>query len=146
ANLWAKNLDIDQVGVNDDFVALGGHSLLAIKLVSEINELYGVAVPLRMLLRGGTVASVAAAVNEYLLARSEGRAGARPAEVPRVQAAPSLVPLELPGGLQIVCPHRPEAEYLYVDVFEHRTYDQHGIRYPEGGTYFDVGANVGLFA
>lgn len=145
AAVWARTLGLESVGVHDDFVDLGGHSLLAIKIVSEINDLFGITLPLAALLRGGTVASVAARIDELLQARARGAAAAAPAASAAAPVAHTLTPLTLPGGLRVVAPHAPEAAYLYVDVFEHHTYRRGGVRYPPGGTYFDVGANIGLF-
>lgn len=140
ATLFAKALSLPAVGANDDFISLGGHSLVAIKLVSEINDLYGIALPLASVLHGGTAAKVAARVEE-LLARGRGAAPA----TATAAVVRSLVEVELPGELRVLSPHRQETQYLYTDIFEHKTYDRAGIRYPDGGCYFDVGANVGLF-
>jgi amino acid adenylation domain-containing protein/FkbM family methyltransferase len=147
ATLFCRALDLEQVGVHDGFFDLGGHSLIAIKLVSELNDLYGISVPLAALLRGGTVASIATLVEEMLRARAAPEeAKPAPASAPASGPAPTLRPVTLPGGLEVVSPHAAETEYLYTDVFEHRTYDRGGIRYPEkGGCIFDVGANIGLF-
>ena len=39
AELWAKVLQLDRVGVEDDFFALGGHSLLAMRIVAGLHKL-----------------------------------------------------------------------------------------------------------
>jgi len=38
ARIWSQVLNVDPVGVNDNFLELGGHSLLAIKVATRIRE------------------------------------------------------------------------------------------------------------
>jgi fengycin family lipopeptide synthetase D len=38
ANIWSEVLEIDSIGIDDDFFILGGHSLKAIKIVSIIQK------------------------------------------------------------------------------------------------------------
>ncbi|WP_425430497.1 non-ribosomal peptide synthase/polyketide synthase [Chitinophaga niastensis] len=38
ARIWSSLLEVDKVGLHDDFFALGGHSLLAIRLISAIRK------------------------------------------------------------------------------------------------------------
>jgi phthiocerol/phenolphthiocerol synthesis type-I polyketide synthase E len=52
----------------------------------------------------------------------------------------------LPGGLTLLCPSRSELRHFVEDIFEHRTYLQHGVTLPPGAVVFDVGANVGVFS
>jgi amino acid adenylation domain-containing protein len=53
--LWAEVLDIDRVGIDDDFFAIGGHSLLAAKFFARLAEDYGHSLPLGVLSEASTV-------------------------------------------------------------------------------------------
>jgi acyl carrier protein len=62
ARIWTGVLDIDRVGVHDDFLELGGDSLLASRVVARVLEALDVDVPVRALLESSTVARMAAVV------------------------------------------------------------------------------------
>src|SRR5208282_1590063 len=57
--LWAKVLRTRTIGVHDNFFELGGHSLSAVRLVTEIEKVYGKRLPLATLLRAPTIAELA---------------------------------------------------------------------------------------
>ena len=59
ANLFARVLGIDKVGLDDDFFDLGGDSLAAIELIAAIDEHFGVSVTAAVLLESPTVAELA---------------------------------------------------------------------------------------
>ena len=62
AAIWADVLEIDDIGVDDDFLELGGDSLRAMQLVSRVRQLSGVDVPVDALFDAPTVALMALAV------------------------------------------------------------------------------------
>jgi acyl carrier protein len=67
AKIWAGLLELDRVGVHDDFFQdLGAHSLVAARMMATVASLFGVSVPLQTLFLRPTVAALAAAVEEEL--------------------------------------------------------------------------------
>ena len=72
AGVWSELLGITDIGVNDHFFSdLGGHSLLATQVCSRLRETFEIEVPLRAFFEAGTVAALARAIEEELLAAVE---------------------------------------------------------------------------
>jgi thioesterase domain-containing protein/acyl carrier protein len=81
AAIWCEVLEVERVGVHDDFFDLGGQSILATRLVARVREELGFEIPVADLLTGPTIEQMAESVS--------GRRGDR--RLP-------LVPLQLFGG------------------------------------------------
>ncbi|WP_192583449.1 condensation domain-containing protein [Streptomyces albicerus] len=66
AGIWQELLDVELVGVHDDFFELGGQSLAAVGLAARVRDIFGVDLPLRELYANFTVAEMAWQVLEAL--------------------------------------------------------------------------------
>ncbi|HEU0077693.1 MAG TPA: amino acid adenylation domain-containing protein, partial [Longimicrobiaceae bacterium] len=59
AEIWSEVLQVDVVGVRDDFFELGGNSFMAVRLMSRIEKRFGPALPLATLIQAGTIEKIA---------------------------------------------------------------------------------------
>jgi len=55
ADIWTDVLETTEVGVNDNFFSLGGDSVRAARIVSRLNDLFQLALPMTTLFRHPTV-------------------------------------------------------------------------------------------
>jgi amino acid adenylation domain-containing protein len=79
ATLWTELLDVDRVGVRDDFFELGGDSLVATRMVAEAERRFGVRIGISRLLGAATVANLAAVIRAAEAPPAPGPAPAAPA-------------------------------------------------------------------
>jgi non-ribosomal peptide synthetase component F len=70
AEIWAAALRHHPIGMHDDFFALGGHSLLAAKVIARLRDAFALPLPLRLLFESSTIAALAAAIDELLVAQT----------------------------------------------------------------------------
>jgi amino acid adenylation domain-containing protein len=59
-SFFSELLEVERVGINDDFFALGGHSFLATRLSASIRKEFGLDMPLRTIIQYPTVAELSA--------------------------------------------------------------------------------------
>jgi len=69
-DIWRELLNVESVGLEDDFFDLGGHSLLAMRLVARVERTFGVAPPLRSLFERSTLAAFSDCCDDLLRVRA----------------------------------------------------------------------------
>lgn len=62
AKIWTEVLNIDKIGINDDFFERGGHSLKGIQLMSRVFEECDVELPIMFLYENSTIKEMAEAL------------------------------------------------------------------------------------
>lgn len=71
AEIWQEVLGVERIGIHDSFFELGGHSLLATRVLSRVQESFGVDLPIRSLLESPTLLGLSEAIAEQLLAETD---------------------------------------------------------------------------
>jgi hypothetical protein len=64
AGVWGEVLQIEKIGIHDNFFALGGHSLLAVRVVARIQAAFHATLSLRTLFEHPTVEELALAITQ----------------------------------------------------------------------------------
>jgi amino acid adenylation domain-containing protein len=64
ADIWREVLDVESVGVQDDFFDLGGHSLLALQVITRIRRTFDLDIELRHIFRFPTIGQLSEALLE----------------------------------------------------------------------------------
>jgi aryl carrier-like protein len=70
AQIWRESLEVDQLGIHDNFFDVGGNSLRATRTVARTREAFQRHVPLRRLFEDPTIARLGA----WLDANADGEA------------------------------------------------------------------------
>lgn len=66
SQIWSEVLDLDEVGVRDNFLDIGGHSLAATRIVSRVVAQFRIEISLQSLFQCPTVAEMAAEIEKHL--------------------------------------------------------------------------------
>jgi thioesterase domain-containing protein/acyl carrier protein len=90
ADIWAKALGIESVGIHDDFFDLGGESLLAVQVITKLRDTLQVDFSAHSLLNAPTIAALAELIEQTTSIPERSNQPAR-------QALPSLL-VEIQAG------------------------------------------------
>jgi amino acid adenylation domain-containing protein len=71
ANIVTTLLNLEVVGIDDNFFMLGGHSLLGTQMIAQIAASFDVDLPLRSLFEAPTIRMLAAEIEQRIIARVE---------------------------------------------------------------------------
>ncbi|MBH8560937.1 amino acid adenylation domain-containing protein [Nostoc sp. CENA67] len=64
--IWSEVLELDWIGLQDNFFEVGGHSLLAVRLMAKIQQQLGKNLPLATLFQAPTIEQLAAILRQDL--------------------------------------------------------------------------------
>ena len=111
AKRWAELLELEQIGIHDDFFALGGDSLLAIHVVDHAYQVTRVELEISEFFEGPTVTEVAERLTR------QGKADRPPSTIIRVPrkrgVAPASIAQERLWKLHAALPNIPFGNIIY---------------------------------
>ena len=64
--IWSEVLYLKRVGVNDNFLELGGNSLTAIRLMSRVNEILGLDLPVNQIFENPSVGTLSTYIEDQI--------------------------------------------------------------------------------
>ncbi|MFN6483332.1 MULTISPECIES: non-ribosomal peptide synthetase [unclassified Nostoc] len=65
AGIWSDVLELEQVGIHDNFFALGGHSLSAMQVIARLRETFKMELPISWLFDYPTIVELDRQISEY---------------------------------------------------------------------------------
>ena len=92
-SIWADLLEVERVGVNDNFFMAGGSSLLAVEMLVRVQAAFGVDLQLDSIFGWPTVADLATMIQE-----GKGKETAPPGEAGWQMDEPAVVPVQPHGS------------------------------------------------
>ncbi|MGO8795977.1 MAG: amino acid adenylation domain-containing protein [Candidatus Sulfotelmatobacter sp.] len=108
ADLWCDLLQLEEVGIDDNFFDLGGNSLAAVRMVSQYQSKFGREIPLVKVFQYPTIAKLAESIESRetkadFLAEAESRARHKRQRAPQESAGNHSPEASPPNG------HAPDA-------------------------------------
>jgi acyl-CoA synthetase (AMP-forming)/AMP-acid ligase II len=113
AGFWAEILQVEQIGIHDDFFALGGDSLLATHVLARAYEITQVELGISRFFEAPTVAETAHHLETLMQAGQAPRGSSAIVRVPREDGVPASIVQERVWTLQQALPGLPFFNILY---------------------------------
>jgi acyl-CoA synthetase (AMP-forming)/AMP-acid ligase II/acyl carrier protein len=114
AECWAEILQLEQVGIYDNFFALGGDSLSATHILSRVHEITHIEVEASRFFETPTIAEIAQYLETLSPADQAARASSAIARAPRTDGVPASIAQERLWKLQLLLPGVPIFNILHV--------------------------------
>jgi acyl-CoA synthetase (AMP-forming)/AMP-acid ligase II len=113
ARCWGDVLQVDRVGIHDDFFALGGDSLLVTKVIAQVYEMMDLEIEVSHFFEAPTVAELACHLETLKQVGQVPRAFSAIVRAPQVGGAPASIAQERLCKLQRVLRAMPFFNILY---------------------------------
>jgi acyl-CoA synthetase (AMP-forming)/AMP-acid ligase II/acyl carrier protein len=115
AGIWAEVLEVDQVGLHDDFFVLGGDSIHATRVLIRLHEILHIEAEVSLVFDAPTVAEMAEHIESLIRTKAAHQAPSAIAPMPRQDGlAPASLLQERLWDLQHIVPDLPFFNALYV--------------------------------
>jgi acyl-CoA synthetase (AMP-forming)/AMP-acid ligase II len=111
--IWAEVLEVEQVGIHDDFFASGGDSLSATLLFARVYQTMHFEIEVSRFFAAPTIAEMADQLAALIPAGQAARASSAIARAPRDQGIPASIAQERLWKLQRLLPDIPFFNILY---------------------------------
>jgi len=113
AGCWAEILQIERVGVHDDFFALGGDSLLVAHAIARVHDVMHFEIEVSRFFEAPTIAELARDIEMLIEAGEAGRSSAGIVRASREDGIPASIAQERLSRLQWALPNIPFFNILY---------------------------------
>lgn len=64
AEIWQEILGVQRIGIHDNFFELGGHSLMAVRMMTKLENVIGIQLPLSILFKFPTISSLLSSIEK----------------------------------------------------------------------------------
>ena len=113
AGCWAEILELERVGIHDDFFELGGDSLSVAHVLARLYDITHLEIDLSRFFEAPTISEMARHLETLIAADQAARASSVIARAPREDGVPASIAQERLWKLQRVLPGMPLFNILY---------------------------------